>query len=277
MRLLVVAVGVLAAAPPGQAQFRFTPGEPIAVAVEQKTAVVETTVEAGRPAVGMTVTKLNLTKRFEVKAVDAAGAATLELVIAALRQEIRRPGPAGADGKPTIDTVVIDSADPATAAQAAFVGRPVLTLVVTAAGEVTGVTPAAAGADPGRVRAELPFRVSFPAAPAAVWSRPFTVQLDPPLGTGEVYKLTQTYTAKPDAAGKRVVGVATALDAEPKDAAELPPLVPLLWAGEAYFDAGTGRYAGARLGVKREVAGHAGAGSKWSYESTLVETPVPAK
>ena len=265
-------VGLAASGASAQApfRFRFTPGDALTYAVEQTTAVTETTVEDGRPVVAQTVTKLTLVKRWDVKAVDAAGVATLDLVVTAMRQDIRRPGPPDKDGKPTTDTVVIDSADPAGRTQLAFLDKPVVTVRLTAAGglvDATSATPAAAD----RLRAELPFRVDFTAAGTTPWARPFAVKLDPPLGTGEQYGLTQSYTPRGAANGLIVVGVTTAVDADPKDAADWPPLVPVLWAGDVSFDPAAGRYAGARLRVKREVANHAGPGSKLSYESTLVE------
>jgi hypothetical protein len=47
--------------------------------------------------------------------------------------------------------------------------------------------------------------------------------------------------------------------------------LPLLWEGDVYFHKDTGRYSGARLAVKKEVANHQGEGTKFVYESQLTE------
>ncbi len=282
--MLRVAVVCLLFAPAGVAaqgpvRFLFAPGRGPTYTVEQLTTVTETTLDDAtqKPVAAATVTRLNLTRRWDVTAVDAAGVASLDMVITAMKQSINRPGPRDRDGKPTVDRVVMDSATPEGKEQmAAFLGRPVVTVRLDPAGNLIDAKSASA-ASADRLRAELPFRVVFPAAPVAVgarWMREFAIKLDPPLGTGETHAATQTYTRKPDALGKLVVGIATALKVEPKDAADRVPLVPLLWEGEAYFDAAAGRYAGAKLTVKREVADHAGPGTKFTYESTYTETPA---
>ncbi len=274
--LLFAPTGVSAQAP---VRFQFAPGRGPTYTVEQLTTVTETTLEEGTQKLvpAATVTRLNLTRRWDVTAVDPAGVATLDMVITVMKQTISRPGPRDRDGKPTVDRVVMDSATPEGQQQmAAFLDKPVVTVRLDPAGNLIDAKSASA-ASAERLRAELPFRVVFPAAPVPVgarWMREFTVKLDPPLGTGETHAATQTYTRRPDASGKTVVGIATALKAEPKDAADRVPLVPLLWEGEAYFDAAAGRYAGAKLSVKREVAGHAGPGTAFTYESTYTETPA---
>ena len=78
-------------------------------------------------------------------------------------------------------------------------------------------------------------------------------------------------TYKADRDGFAVLGLATTLKAPPKDPAEMVGLVPLLWEGEVYVHRATGRYAGARLTVKQEVTGHAGPGSKFTYETGYTE------
>ena len=81
----------------------------------------------------------------------------------------------------------------------------------------------------------------------------------------------QTYTLKGDSQGHTVIRMATALKAPPKDPAELPGLVPLLWEGDVYFQKTTGRYSGSRLTVKKEVPNHQGEGTKFVFESQLTE------
>lgn len=277
-RWMALAAGLVAAGPvaaQAPARFHWQPGQVLTYTVRQTTTVTETTLEEGtnKPVTGVTTTTLALTKRWSVKAVDPAGVATLEMSIAGMRQEIARPGPADKAGQPTVDRTIIDTATPEGSQQAAqFLNKPVVTAKVDALGRVVEATAAAGSAD--RLKAELPFRVAlpeqFPAAGGA-WDRPFVIKLDPPLGTGETHDATQTYTFKGESDGVLVLGVTTALRAGPADPAEMPALVPLLWEGEATFDRSAGRYTGAKLAVKREVANHQGEGTKFVYESQYVE------
>jgi hypothetical protein len=272
LALLLATTVASAAAPP---RFRWKPGQTLTYSVQQTTTVTETTIEDGtnKPVTAATKTALALTRRWEVKAVDATGTATLEMTITAMRQEIVRPGPLDKEGKPTVDRTVLDSAtDEGRQQTAAFLNKPVLTAKVDARGQLIEAKAAAGSAD--RLRAELPFRLTLPEQLPVVggtWDRAFTIRLDPPHGTGETYDATQTYTLKGDSQGHAVVGVATALKSPPKDPAELPGLLPLLWEGDVYFQKATGRYSGARLAVKKEVPNHQGEGTKFVYESQLTE------
>ncbi len=273
--LLAVALCATPAVAQQPLRFKWQQGQALTYGVQQTTTVVETTLEEGtsKPVTGATVTKLALTRRWEVTAVDAAGAATLEMSISAFRQQINRPGAPDKDGKPTIDSTVLDSATPEGQQQtAAFLNKPIVTIKLDPQGRLLDAKTASGSAD--RLQAELPFRLVFPDQPPAAgasWERAFTIKLDPPHGTGEKHEATQTYTLKGEAQGVATVAVATALKAAPKDPAELPPLVPMLWEGEVYFHRETGRYAGARLAVKREVANHQGEATKFVYETTYTE------
>lgn len=275
VRRCLAMLAVLVAAPafaqsPAVVRFAWTQGQVLTYTVKQTTAVTETTLEEGtnKPATGTTKTALAITKRWEVKGVDAAGVATLEVSVTAMRQEIVRPG--------LPDSVVIDTATPEGQRQtAAFLNKPVVTVKVDATGRLVDAKSTVGSAE--RLRAELPFRLTLPEQPPATggsWGRPFTIVLEPPLGAGEKHDAVQTYTLKGENAGVLSVGVATALKAAPMDAAELPALVPLLWEGEILFDRANGRYAGARLSVKKEVANHQGEGTKFVYESEYVEELV---
>lgn len=273
--VLVFAAGATAAEP-GPYRFRFQPGQVLTYSVRQQTAVTETAHDETSKDLrtGTTVTKLALTRRWEVKAVDAAGVATLEMSIAAIRQEIARPGPADKDGKPTLDSLVIDSATAEGQQQAvAYLNKPIVTVRLDPRGQLVEAKAVTGTTD--RLAAELPFRLTLPeTAPAAgvTWERPFTIKLDPPLGTGETHDATQTYTLKGVTDGTATVAVTSALKATPADTAQLPPLIPLLWEGEVTFDPAGGKYTGAKLSVKREVPNHQGTGTKFVYESRYTET-----
>lgn len=270
---LLMTAAPVSADPP--LRFRWTPGQTLTYSVQQTTTVSETTIEDGtnKPVTAATKTTLALTRRWEVKAVDATGTATLEMAIAAMRQEIVRPGPLDKAGQPTVDRTVLDSAtDEGRQQMAAFLNKPVLTAKVDARGQLIEAKAASGSAD--RLQAELPFRLTLPdqlPKIGSTWDRTFTIKLDPPHGTGETYDATQTYTLKGDSQGHAVVGVATALKAPPKDPAEMPGLLPLMWEGDVYFQKATGRYSGARLTVKKEVTNHQGEGTKFVYESQLTE------
>ena len=256
-------------------RFRFEPGQSVTYNVRQTTTVAETSPDeaTGRPTTGTTTTALTLTRKWSVTAVGPDGTATLVMAITAVRQEITRPGPADQDGKPTTDTVVIDSATAEGQEQmAAYLNKLVVTVKLDPQGRL--VEAKSATGDGHRLSTELPFRVTLPdAAPTAdlTWDRPFTITLDPPLGTGEKHEALQTYTYQGTNQGYAAIGIATTLKAPPTDPAGLPALVPLLWKGEAFVNVETGQYAGAKLTAGHEVANHLGAGSKFVYKSEYAE------
>lgn len=276
--LLLASAPRLVAAEPGVFRFQFRPGEALTYSVTQETRVVETAYDEAAKDLrtGATVTKLTLTRRWDVKAVDPDGTAALDMAITAIRQQIDRPGPADKDGNPTVDSLVIDSATEEGKQQTAeYLNKPIVAVKLDPRGRLVEVK--AAGGSENRIAAELPFRLTLPdAAPAvgSTWDRAFAIKLDPPLGTGETHDAAQTYTLKAFAGGIATVGVASALKATPADAAQLSPLIPLLWEGEVSFRPADGRYVGAKLTAKREVPNHQGTGTKFAYESWYSEALV---
>jgi hypothetical protein len=266
----VTASGFVAAQPDAAPRFKWQTGQTLTYKVAQQTAVQETTLDdkAEKAVTADTRTSLALTRRWAVKDVSAAGVATLEMTITALKREIRQ-----ADGT----SVTLDSANPDDAkGMAEYLNRPVVLVAVDAQGRLVEVKEAKGGSA-ARLHAELPFRVVLPdAAPAAgqSWTRAFNLKLDPPLGAGETHEFTQTYTAKGTQDGLLVVGVGTALKAPPKTAGEQVPLVPMLWTGDVYFDPAAGRYHAARLSAKAELPNHLGEGTKYLYQSVYSEDVV---
>lgn len=254
-----VATGAVRAEEP--LRFRWQPGQALRFEVRQTTAITETLV--GKPAT-RTEVKLALARTWAVTGVDAAGIASLELTITALRQDITRPGP---DGKP--ETLTKDSAVPADAAEMAdYLNKPIVKVKVDGRGRLTE-PPTGPGAD--RLAAELPFRVLLPEAAAEVgWERVFPFVVGPPAGTGEKYELKQAFARK----GDGVIGLTTEVRNPPTAAADLQPLLPLLWAGEVYVDAAAGAYRGAKLRIEKELLNHAGQGSGFRFESEYAETPA---
>src|SRR5438128_11564100 len=91
------------------------------------------------------------------------------------------------------ETLLFDSQDQAKSNPALyeqmskFIGKTLAVLRIDPFGRVIEVKQGVAS----RYEAEPPFVIVFPAAKAQVgqaWRRPYTITLDPPLGTGEKYQ-----------------------------------------------------------------------------------------
>lgn len=264
--LLFVAALAPAADPP---KFVWAAGDAFTYKVSQTTTVDELTLDEGakKPTAVKTVTALTTTKQWAVKAVGKDGSATLEMSISALRQEVTQTV---GDKKPV--NRVIDSADKEDAAGMPFLNKPVLTVTVDTSGKVTEAkSDQKAAAD--RLEAELPFRLVWPAKMPAVndtWERAFVLKVPPPLGTGEKFDATQTYTFRGMKDVYAVVGMTTAVK-DLTDPTVVPAVAPVLWEGDVFFNTKTGRYHGAKLTAKKEVADHRGEGTKFTYTSEYTE------
>lgn len=268
---VVIGVG-LAQQPAGTAPLRFQwqPNQALAYKVVQATTVQETVLDekTQQPTTTESKTSLLLVRKWAVKGVEPGGVATLEMTITEMKSEMRQP-----DGM----SVVRDSTNPEHAREMAeFLNRPIVTIRVDSQGRLVEVKESKPGSA-ARLHAELPFRLTLPdagPAPGQTWDRPFAVKLDPPHGTGESHEFVQKYTCKQVKDGLAVVGVETALKAPPKTAGEQIPLVPMLWAGDVYFNTLAGRYHAARLTTRAELPNHAGDGTKFVYQSTYAEDAV---
>src|SRR6266542_4046355 len=161
-RTLVPMLVVLCAVQVAPAQttawrFRWQTGQVLTYRVEQQTQAVE--VLNGKRA--ETKTKTNLLKRWRVLSVDAAGVATLQHSLAALRIETTTPSG---------ETLLFDSASPDKSSPslreqlAKYVGVPLSTLRVDTWGRVVEVKESKFG-PASRFEAELPFVVILPGAP----------------------------------------------------------------------------------------------------------------
>jgi hypothetical protein len=261
-----------AQSPPAEAplRFRWQENQVLTYKVSQQTRVRETTLDekTEKPVSTEARTELTLLKKWTVKSIDMAGVATLEMAITEMKNTIYRP-----DGS----TIVLDSANPADAkSMSEYLNVPILKVRVDARGSVIEVKEAKGGSA-GRLQAELPFRMILPETGPRVgqsWERTFTRKLDPPAGTGETYDYRQRYTCTSLEKGLAAATVATSLEAPPRTISEQVPLVPLLWTGEVYFNAGTGRYHAARLKVKADLPNHQGEGTRFEYESVYSEDAV---
>ena len=273
VRMAVLAVAAFGGAIAGAAEkprFTYTAGQALTFRVLQTTTVTETTLDEQTKAAVQTttVTKLVTTKKWTVKDVQPSGTATLEMSIAAMRQEVTQTV---GDKKPV--ATVLDSADAADAKAMTFLNKPVVTVTIDAFGMVSGAKSDNPNAT-DRLTAELPFRVTLPEELPAVnggWDRAFVLKLPPPLGTGEKFDATQKYTYRGAKDGFAVIGVTTALKEAPSDAALMPGIVPMLWEGDVFFNTKTGSYHGAKLKVTKEVPNHQGEGTKFVYQSEYTE------
>jgi hypothetical protein len=207
------------------------------------------------------------TKRWQVLAVDAAGIATVQLSLTALRNETTTAGG---------ETLVFDSADPGKSTaglreeQARYLNTPLAVLRIDPSGRVAEVKESKFG-PASRFANELPFVGVLPAAltqAGQAWERPYEIALDPPEGTGEKYAAAQKFTCKALTGTAATVDFVTEVKALPEAAADQVPLLRLQPAGQLVYDVRNGRLHGAALRVDKEVKGHQGEGSSFRYQST---------
>jgi hypothetical protein len=250
-------------------RFRWQAGQTLTYRGEQQTQAVEVLNRTRAE----TKTKTNFLKRWHVLEVDAAGVATLQHSLAALRIETATPS-----GETLLfDSSSPDKSNPALREQMTkYVGVPLSTLRVDAWGRVVEVKESKFGSA-SRFEAELPFVVILPGAapkPGQSWKREYNITLEPPAGTGEKYASVQRYTCKSLDRSRAVLGIATEPKALPEALADRVPLLPLQPEGEVVFDLETGRVQSAHLRVQKELKEHQGRGSSYRFESTSTEEYV---
>jgi hypothetical protein len=273
-RTLVPALAVLCGVQTALAQttawrFRWQAGQVLTYRVEQQTQAVE--VLNGTRA--ETKTRTNLLKRWHVLSVDAAGVATVQHSLAALRIETTTPS-----GETLLfDSASADKSSPPLREQLAkYVGVPLSTLRVDSWGRVVEVKESKFG-PASRFEAELPFVVLLPGAPPTLgqsWKRAYNITLEPPAGTGEKYACVQRYTCKRLDSTAAVLGIATEPKALPEALADQVPLLRMQPEGEIIFDLEAGRMQSVHLRVQKELKEHQGAGSSYRFESTYSERYV---
>jgi hypothetical protein len=270
--VVVLLVAVPATAEPPR--FRFAKGETLAYHLVQTTNVTESVPDekTNKPVETTVATKVDLVRHWKVSDVDDKGTATIEMSIVSMRWE-RKAG---------TDEDVFDSTKPDDLNKkemARHVGPVLAVLRIDAQGKVVEVKESKAG-PPSRFVTEPPFKLTLPDTEPKVgesWDRSYTIQLDPPLGTGEKYAAVQKYTCQEPKGGFLTVGLATQVKDPPAQIADQIPLLPLTHEGVLYFHAPSGRYYGARCKVERELKNHQGDGSSYRFASTYVENLVPAK
>jgi hypothetical protein len=265
----IALVGMLALLSPvlGQAaQFRWQTGQVLVYRVEQVTAATVTSGDTKNE----TKTKLNLTKRWEVKSVDKAGVATLHMSVSRLRLENTRP-----DGEVLLfDSADKEKSDPAMTKQLTdYLGKVLAILRVDDKGKVVEVKESRFGAA-SRFENELPFAITLPDSGPKEnqkWQRAFKITLEPPQGTGEKYDATQSYLCKSVAENQATISFQTTIKSLPEDTADQEPLLQFQPQGEVVFDLRSGLMKSATLVIDKELKGTQGASSTYRFRSKYTE------
>jgi hypothetical protein len=250
-------------------QFKWQQGQVFSYKAEQNLTAVEV-VEGNKTE---TSQKVNLVKTWKVLGVDAAGVATIQKSLTALRIEQKTFGG---------NTLVFDSAAPDKSDKdlreqlSKYIGVSLAVLRVDAAGRVVEVKECNHG-KASQYDTELPFVLALPGnVPQAgqSWSRGFTVTLDPPEGTGEKFEATQTYALKSMNGAAATFGLVTAFKSMPAAAGDQIPLLQYQPTGEIVFDTQAGRVTSVKLDITSELKNHQGEGSSYSFRRSYVEQLV---
>jgi hypothetical protein len=271
--LAAVAMGLLwvSAAPAQETnwQFRWQKGQVLTYKADHKTNVEEV-AEGAKVA---SASKLSVVKRWQVIDVDAKGSATIQLTLAAMRNEQTRPNG---------EVLLFDSANPDKGTpelkeqMSKFIGQTLAVVRIDIQGRVLEVKQGSAS----RYEIEPPFVVVFPAvAPkeGLAWLRPYTVTLDPPYGTGEKLDATQKFQCTKIAAGKATLTVANQFKALPENVKDQVPLVQKLTEGQIVFDIQGGRVVDVQLNIDRTLMNHQGEGSSYHFQSWFTEQLIDVK
>jgi hypothetical protein len=272
----IAAVTALVCAVPGSAQtaarFQWRAGEVLNYRIAE--TITKQEVIDGQPSEA--TMKLQYRKQWQVLAVDAAGAATLQFSMQTFRLE--QPMPTGEIR--IFDSEHPEQSDPQMREQLSkFVGRPLAVLRIDGQGRLLEVQESKNG-PASRFETQLPFLLTLPEqgpTPGQAWERTYAVTLDPPAGVGEKYDAVQTYACQAVQDGVAAVTVATVLKTAPKTAAEQAALLHAQPQGEMRFDLKTGRLVQGRLTVDRELKNHAGEGSRLRLQRVYLEEYVGEK
>jgi hypothetical protein len=274
MSSLLVCVALASAQPANPtAPFQWKNGQVLVYKVDETTEATDVKDEDK----AVTKTHLNLTKRWQVTAVDAQGVATLQLSLSSLLQEMT-------DAKG--ETLTFDSAHPdKTSPQlkdqmAKYVGQTLAVLRIDGYGRLVEVKESKFGPSSRFESEMLPFLAVVPPAPlkaGQAWERPFKVTLDPPQGAGEKYDAVQRYTCKTSANNFATIAVTTEMKTQPEAAADRVPLLQKLVQGEVVFDYQAGRLKSATLKVDGDLKGPQGEGSSFHFTRNYSEEYVGDK
>lgn len=249
------------------ARFVWKAGQVLNYRVEHQTQVTEVTRE-GKSA---TKTKLSLVKRWQVQGVDTSGIATLQHSLTRLRMETTTPSG---------ETMLFDSADPDKSDPklrehvSKVVGVPLATIRVDSMGHVVEVKESKHG-PASRFESDPPFVLELKAGaafqPEKSWERNYNITQEPPQGTGERYEAVQKYTCTKVEGTTAWVSLTTDLRTQPAGLADRVPLLQMQPEGVVVFDTANGRLHSTRLKVQKELKGHAGEGSSYTFQSDYSE------
>lgn len=271
---LVLVVGLLLAAQASAQtaawRFRWQPGQVLTYKVEQSNSAAE--VVSGIRTESRTT--LQLTKRWQVASVDAAGVATVQLTLLALRHEVVTPS-----GETLLfDSTAPEKSNPQLREQlSSYVGAVLAVLRVDAAGKVVEVKESKSGSA-SKYEAEPPFTITLSGngevKAGYAWERAYSVTLEPPQGAGEKYPAVQQYACKAVAGNAATLTFATTLKSLPEALADQVPLLRYQPTGEVVFDPVAGVVRSIRAQIDKEIKGHEGEGSSYRFQSSYVEQLV---
>jgi hypothetical protein len=267
--VLLVPLAAASAQQPAAGRFRWQPGVALTYRIEHRTSVTEIT--DGRKV--EISSRLNLVRRWQVLNVDAAGTATVQMSLAALRFEQTRPG-----GEVLLfDSAAPDKSSPELKGQAQFVGKPLAVLRVDNRGVVIEVKECQFG-PASQYESDPPFVVTLgnvTPTPGAGWERNYAVTLDPPQGAGEKYDAVQKYVCKAVAGNLATVALSTQFKKTPESALDRVPLIQKQPQGEVVFDLANGRLQAAQLRIDETLQNHQEPGSSYRCVSHYTEQYVP--
>jgi hypothetical protein len=247
-------------------RFHWQPRQVLTYRVEQNSSVSQV-IGANKSE---SKNRLALTKKWQVTGVDAAGVATLQMSLLALRMEATLESG---------ETLVFDSAAPEKCTpqlreqMASYVGRPLVILRVDDRGKVVEVKESKFG-PASKYENETPFAITLPETTPAVgqtWQRQYAVTLEPPAGTGEKYQAVQKYVHKGSNGTTATIGLTTVMMTQPEALADQTPLLQFQPDGEVVFDVRAGVLRSVSLHVDKEVQKHQGEDSSYRFQSTYSE------
>ena len=250
-------------------RYHWQTGQVLVYKVEQTTAAKETVAESTEE----TKTRLNLTKRWQVLELDAAGNATLQLSLLALRLEVTTPS----GGSLLFDSASPDKSDPHMREELGkFLTEPLAVLRVDPRGRVVEVKQSRNGSAT-KFEAEPPFIITLSGGELKAgdaWARAYHITLEPPQGTGEKYEAAQNYQCNSVTQNLATIAFTSTLKSMPESILDRVPLLQLQPEGEVVLDLQAGRLQSATLRIDKELKGHQGEGSSYKFQSTYTEKYV---
>lgn len=251
-------------------RFGFRPREVLQYRVQQTTKVAQTLEGETQTFESST----ELVKRWEILEVAPDETVTLQLSIPELKLQQKLP-----NGQ----TILYDSTRPENSHAALrqqmerFLGKPTVHLKLDPRGQVLKAQ-VLLSETPGQLAGEPPFAVILPQQPWQVqlrWIHPYTLVLEPPLGTGEKYEAERHFKVRALNQQQAEIVWITQIKNPPATSAEKIPLLQKLTRGVAWFDLASHRVTFVRIQAGGSVEGHEGPNSKYEFSSEYIERLVP--